>query len=290
MIEATAPVTRYRSERLFIWALILFAGSIAFSILGTLSLQIGPVAAFFAPHIATLIKIPTWVYMALLPVLSLLLYWNSIGWKRSLGFLAWGSVIGAAAELLGTQTGFPFGPYEYGPWLGPKIAGHVPWFIPPSWYALSIISLDLARRMGFGRVGRILGCGVFMVLWDVSLDPAMSRAFPFWTYGVEGFYFGMPLMNWVGWFLTSVVIAVGYETFLGGLPARSRPLPARWAHWLYALNLLFPALICLTYGLEEAAIAGLLAMVIPLAILYRPPIVGGRTSPATNEGSSISQI
>lgn len=257
------------SHRVFLAAFWVFTATIVFSILGTLVLYVPAVAAFFAPYLNGLIKGPTWVYMGLLPVLSLALYWRELGPARSVGFLVAGSLIGAAAELVGTQTGFPFGAYTYEDWLGPKIAGHVPYLIPPSWYALSIICLDLARRYGLGRGGRIVAAAVLMVVWDVALDPAMSYAFPFWTYGIEGQYFGMPLVNWAGWLLTSLVIAAVYEFALGGLGPAPGPFVRRWAPPLYALNLLFPIAVCFLYGAPWAGVIGLLALAAPMLLLRR---------------------
>lgn len=266
------------SQRVFRIAFWAFVGSIAFAIAGSLSLYIPAVNAFFAPYLGGLIKTPTWIYMALLPVLTLALYWRELGPARSLAFLAVGSLIGAGAELLGTQTGFPFGEYAYNDMLGPKIAGHVPWFIPPSWYALSVVCLDLARRFGLGRVGRIVGTAVLMVVWDVSLDPAMNYAFPFWTYAIPenaGFFtdaafFGMPLVNWGGWLLTSALIAVVYEA-LGGLAPAPDDFVERWAPPLFALNLFFPAAVSFLNGAPWAGVVGLVAMAVPLALLRRRP-------------------
>ncbi len=259
------------THRLFLISLALFAGSILFSVAGTVLLNFFPSQAGVAlGWIATnlglgldaLIKGPTWVYMALLPVLSLLLYLPDLGWKRSVLFLLWGSAIGAVAELLGTQTGVPFGAYEYTDYLGAKIAGHVPWFIPPSWYAVSILAYDLARRMKVGRMATVVWGAVFMVLWDVALDPAMSKAFPFWTYETEGFFFGMPLTNWAGWFVTSLVIVWGFDRLLGGLDSAPS-----WAPVLYALNVIFPVLICLLYGLPLAGVIGLIALGVAFGVV-----------------------
>ena len=266
------------SQRVFRLAFWAFVASIGFSIAGSLLLYIPAVNAFFAPYLGSLIKTPTWIYMALLPVLSLALYWRELGPGRSLAFLAVGSVIGASAELLGTQTGIPFGAYAYNEMLGAKIAGHVPWFIPPSWYALSIVCLDLARRFGFGRAGRVVATAVLMVVWDVSLDPAMNYAFPFWTYAIpenptfwtDALFFGMPLVNWGGWLLTSALIALAYEA-LGGLAVAPTDFVARWAPPLYALNLFFPAAVSLLNGAPWAGLVGLVAMAVPLLLLRRAP-------------------
>jgi putative membrane protein len=276
------------SRRVFLVAFWVFTASIVFSILGTLALFIPPVAEFFRPYLGGLIRAPTWIYMGLLPVLSLALYWRELGPGRSVAFLAAGSVIGAAAELVGTQTGFPFGAYAYNHWLGPKIAGHVPYFIPPSWYALSIVCLDLARRFGLGRWGRVAATAVLMVVWDVALDPAMNEAFPFWTYDIPegagvftaGLFFGMPLVNWAGWLLTSALIAVVYEVALGGLDRAPGPFVRTWAPPLYALNLLFPIAVCFLYGLPWAGVVGLVALAaVMLALRQAEARREGRSAP-----------
>ncbi|MEM1042676.1 MAG: bisanhydrobacterioruberin hydratase CruF [Bacteroidota bacterium] len=286
----TPPPRTASTHRLFLLCLALFAGSILFSVAGTVLLNFFPaqagvalgwIAANLGLDLDALIKGPTWVYMALLPVLSLLLYLPDLGWTRSVLFLLWGSAIGAVAELLGTQTGFPFGAYTYGDYLGAKLAGHVPWFIPPSWYAVAIIAYDLARRMKVGTTATIVWGAVFMVLWDVALDPAMSKAFPFWTYETEGIFFGMPLSNWAGWFVTSLLIVWGFDRLLGGLQSA----PA-WAPTLYALNVIFPVLICLLYGLPLAGLIGLVALGVALAVVGSR---GGRLLP-TRSAPEVARV
>ena len=252
-------------ERLFMLALWTFVGSMGFSIAGTLLLKLAPsLMAVFGPYYPQLVKAPTWTYMTLLPILPVLMYHRSLGWPVMAFFILWGSFIGGLSEYVGTTTGFPFGAYAYTGWLGPKLLEHVPYFIPPSWFAMSIISLDLARRLATSRWGRILLASLFMTLWDVSLDPAMSRAFPFWTYPDGGFFYGMPLSNWGGWLLVSLIIIAGYEYLSSGLNTSHR-----WAPWLYVLNCAFPLAISLLYGLYGAVAIGLVATAIPLLLLWR---------------------
>ena len=265
------------SHRAFLIVFALFAGSILFSVAGTMLLSFFPVMAgkalgWIAVNLGlsleALVKGPTWVYMALMPILTLLLYLPALGPRRSILFLLWGSVIGATAELVGTQTGIPFGAYAYSDLLGAKIAGHVPWFIPPSWYAMSLLSYDLARRLELRAWGTVALAAVFMVLWDVALDPAMTTPVAvgrsFWSYAGGGIYFGMPLVNWVGWLLTSALIAWGYEKLLGGLDYR-----AAWAPLLYAVNVLFPVFVCFAYGAALAGVLGLVALALTLVLTSR---------------------
>ncbi|HEX9950152.1 MAG TPA: bisanhydrobacterioruberin hydratase CruF [Rubricoccaceae bacterium] len=263
-------------RRVFLVAFALFAGSVVFSLAGAFLLNYAPgpaTSALTAIADATglllddLIKLPTWVNMGMLLVLAFALYLGELGWRRSLGFLAIGCLVGATAELVGTTTGFPFGPYSYGDFLGAKIGGHVPWLIPPSWYAISIVSLDLARRLGLGRWGRIGAVALFMVLWDVALDPAMSHAFPFWKYEVGGVFFGMPLVNWAGWALTSALIAAGYEFLLGGLAPRPDAFVREWAPRFYALNSAFSVAICVAYRVPLAGLPGLIGLAVVFGLL-----------------------
>lgn len=260
----------------------IFVGSMVFSLAGSLLLRFIPeVAGFVGAWYVTLVKAPTWTYMTLMPILAVMLYLPGEGAGRLIRFFLIGTVLGGLSELVGTTTGFPFGAYVYTEWLGPKAFGHVPLFIPPSWFAMSIVSYDLAgrfargltaqpsigheRRPADGRLVRIGLTALLMVLWDVSLDPAMSRAFPFWTYPEGGFFYGMPLSNWLGWFAVAAAIATAFE-FLAGGPVKAHPA----ALLFYAVNCAFPFLISLVFGLEGAfAIGALTTAAVWIAVSRR---------------------
>lgn len=263
---ATTP-----DSALFRFTFWLFVGSIAFSIAGMAFLKLFPSAmAVFGPFYPTLVKVPTWVFMITLAVLPLLLYGSALGWPRMALFAVWGCFIGGASELLGTSgvitigdVPLPFGDYQYTSWFGPKIAGHVPYLIPPSWFAMSMVSFDLARRVALRRWHGVLLGTLFMVLWDVSLDPAMNRAFPFWEYGTNGFYFGMPLSNWGGWTVVTLVILIGYERL-----GRGSAIQSLWAPWIYACTCLFPISISLLNGVPWGALIGTAAAAVPYLLLW----------------------
>lgn len=128
---------------------------------------------------------------------------------------------------------------------------------------MSVISLDLARRTASRRWSAILLGTLYMVLWDVSLDPAMNHAFPFWNYATDGFFFGMPLSNWVGWAAVTLVILVGYEYATAG-----RRVHHVWAPWVYALNCLFPISITLLQGVPFAALIGAVTAALPFLVIW----------------------
>lgn len=258
-------------ELLFQFAFWLFVGSIGFSIAGMLLLRLFPsTMEIFGPVYTKLVKTPTWTFMTMLAILPVLMYGSSLGYWRLGGFIVWGCAMGAFSELLGTTglltiggVSLPFGEYHYTEWLGPKIADHVPYFIPPSWFAMSLVSWDLARRVTHARWGAVLLGTTFMVLWDVSLDPAMNEAFPFWQYAADGFFFGMPFSNWCGWFGVTLLILIGYEWMRG-----DHEIQNDWAPLLYALNCLFPICISLLRDLYLAALIGTAATALPFVLLW----------------------
>lgn len=280
-VESSRDDLRKQVDVLFQFAFWLFVGSICFSVAGMLLLKLFPAAmSLFGPIYTKLVKTPTWTFMTMLAILPILMYGTDLGWGRLVAFGVWGCLIGAGGELIGTMglwtvgdVPLPFGEYHYTEWLGPKIAGHVPYFIPPSWFAMALVSFDLARRASRTRWAQILLGTTFMVLWDVSLDPAMNQAFPFWDYAADGFFFGMPFSNWCGWFGVTLVILVGYEWMRG-----DRPIQNDWAPWVYGLNCLFPICISLLRDLYLAAAIGVLATALPFLLLWmRDPAFVPRT-------------
>ncbi len=254
-----------RQRRVAVVLAAVFAASVVFSLGGMALLRFSPsLAAKTGVLLPWLMKIPTWVNMLSLPALVFVLYLPRFGWRRSTLILVWGSFVGMMAELIGTATGFPFGDYSYTSFLNPKIMGHVPYLIPLSWYAMSVISLDLASRLRLTTWARRAAAALFMVLWDVGLDPAMGAGFPIWKWNVDGFFYSMPAINWAGWFVTSLVIVWGYEA-LAGVLFRSA---SRWTIPVWLVNGVFPIGICVVTGLGGAALAGTLALVIPVLAVW----------------------
>lgn len=245
---------------------LLFAASIVFSIVGMALMGTAPrIIAWAGPLLPWFMRVPTWIYMIGLPVLAVLMYAPDLGWRRMVSFVAFGSVIGLLAELIGTSTGIPFGAYRYTSFLDPKILGHVPVLIPLSWFAVGLISYDLAGRLGLGRVGRIGAAALILTLWDVVLDPAMSRGFPVWIWEVDGPYYGMPLVNWAGWLVTGLVIATGFDALGFDRHARHSPLAVK----VWILNGIFPIGICAVRGMTGAAVVGSVAIMLPVVLSMR---------------------
>jgi uncharacterized membrane protein len=110
-------------------------------------------------------------------------------------------------ELLGTTTGIPFGSYSYTDLLGPKLLGHVPYLIPLSWMMMVYPAMMLTERLLPHGWLRPIVAGFILTVWDFAMDPAMTTGFAYWQWHTEGGFYGMPYVNWMGWWLTGTLVA-----------------------------------------------------------------------------------
>ena len=219
-----------------------------------------------------------------------------LGWKRAIALLVAGSAISLAAELTGTSTGLPFGPYSYTSLLGWRVAGLVPFPIPLSWFFMVYCSLAILGRIRAPSDGlrtraawAALG-GLVLTAWDVSMDPAMSFATAHWLWHTRGFFYGMPLLNWFGWWITGSIVAFAMVSIARPTRITATISPSRLPLWLYAINGVFPIAICLRHQLWWAAGLGALAMAIPVSLAIAAPRWERRraNAPVPNVGSGWS--
>jgi uncharacterized membrane protein len=170
-------------------------------------------------------------------------------------------VVSLGSELLGTTLGVPFGPYRYTDGLGIKWFDHVPILIPASWFMMALPSYALATRwVTAHRVARLLVAAGLLVSWDLALDPAMSRLMPYWVWGTPGPYYGMPMLNLGGWYVTGVVLMLvlawlRVDRWLVDVP--TAPLLG-----IYGANLALPVVMAGAAGLWPAAVLA----VVPVAL------------------------
>ena len=166
-----------------------------------------------------------------------------------------------ASELSGTTLGLPFGPYHYTPALGARWFGHVPLLIPLSWFFMALPSYALARRRFASRdelVPRVLAGSLLLLSWDLSLDPAMSLVTSFWVWGTRGPYYGMPLLNLAGWYVTGLLLMVALAWLR--TDAWIDRLPVSWLVAFYGANLLLPLGMSIVAGLWGAVAATVIAL------------------------------
>jgi putative membrane protein len=152
-------------------------------------------------------------------ILLVVLYLSSsyLGWgaSKATKFLVGTWVTSYAIEFIGLNTGYPFGHYSYTSALSPFI-GPVPMFIPFLWCSLGYFCLQA------GGASIVVPASLLTFL-DISFDPIFSRNLWHWgpTIGFE--YAGVPILNFLGWFISAIVIF----TIFRMVDAGSRKSPRR---------------------------------------------------------------
>ena len=119
----------------------------------------------------------------------------------------------AAAEWIGTRTGYPFGPYRYTEHFGWRIGGVLPVAIPLAWLVILLCGRVLILRIWptASRTVVALGVAVVALLTDLNLEfvawkirgywiwyPAMTGPIPAWP----------PTQNFVAWFVLSFLLVL----------------------------------------------------------------------------------
>ncbi|HME10752.1 MAG TPA: carotenoid biosynthesis protein [Bryobacteraceae bacterium] len=201
-------------------------------------------------------KIPVLVIVALhvLPPLLFALFHGAVLYRPRgiLTFTLLCIVVGNLFENLSIFTGFPFGHYHFTEVMGPKLF-QAPVLLGLAYigmgYASWILALVILGRSG-GRVAQPLLASFIMVAWDLSMDPIWSNLVHAWSWHQGGAYFGVPLSNFLGWYLTIFMIYFSFAFYLRRRPANSSSPPPS--------NFWYPAVL-----LYAVSAAGNLAVVQP---------------------------
>jgi len=225
--------------------------------------------------------------------------WRHVGWKKTLAYIPVGYTLAWISEFSSIHWGFPYGDYFYIQSTAQRelwVFG-VPFMDSLSYVFLSYCSYSLAvflmtplaHRSGnlivleTSRIRRswqtlILGA-FFFVLLDVVIDPVAllgERWFlgKIYGYRYDGFYFGIPMSNFAGWFLVGAVLTASLQA-LDRISLLDSKLPNRLS-WM---RLLGPALylsvlsfnIAVTFYIGEMLL-GLVDLLL-LSVLLVPMIL-----------------
>lgn len=109
---------------------------------------------------------------------------------------------GMLIEMIGVNTGWPFGTYSYGANLGYKIMG-VPWTIGLNWAVLVLICSDMTQALDAPWYVRYAFAALMMVFLDVVIE-GVAPTFDFWEFELSP----VPVQNYVAWFVVAFLIQV----------------------------------------------------------------------------------
>jgi uncharacterized membrane protein len=184
---------------------------------------------------------------------------STYGWRGILFFLVVCLGVSNAFENLSILTGFPFGWYHYSDAMGPKLF-LVPLLIGPAYFGVGYLSWTLARAILGDEDARLAGLLSFvtpaiasfiMVSWDLTIDPTMSTITGNWVWHNGGSYFGVPLTNFLGWYLTVYVFFQCFALYARRQFATHSKVAGYWATPLFAYtSIIIAPIVSLFFGTE----------------------------------------
>lgn len=147
--------------------------------------------------------------------------------------------LGFGVEVLGVNTGWPFGHYEYGSVLGPKVFG-TPLMLGVNWTLVTYCSFYALDRLlprlpllAFASLAAALPTAL-----DYLIEPVAIH-FGMWRWPSTGL---PPIENYAGWYGTSLLLAIVWRLVMPSLPHNRAALP------LLGLQVAFFAILGLIIG------------------------------------------
>jgi putative membrane protein len=157
------------------------------------------------------------------------------------------AALGFAIEVIGVRTGLPFGAYSYTAVLQPQLFG-VPIVMAFAWMVLVAGIKQTLQGFGLARWLEALLGALWMTAVDLVIDPLAANLFGYWHWPAAGNYYGIPVSNFVGWFLASLLVFALLDV---------RWKPNDWSRWTGLSIVLFFTLIALAHQIFLVGLIGL---------------------------------
>ena len=143
-------------------------------------------------------------------------------WRGIFIFCAICLLVTNILENIGVRTGFPFGHYYFATLMGPKLLV-VPISLGLAYIGMGYLSWTLGRIILGDLRGPLSGnkivtvpliAAFIMVAWDFSQDPVWATILHGWVWLNGGAYFGVPVSNFLGWYLVVYVVFQLFALYL----------------------------------------------------------------------------
>ncbi|MCL2761217.1 MAG: carotenoid biosynthesis protein [Desulfuromonadales bacterium] len=224
-----------------------------------------------------------------------------LGWRAIFLFTVIGYLISFASEFSSIHTGFPYGWYYYiNATQGRElwIAG-VPFFDSLSYvflcycsYSTAIFILSPLKRSGFNLIpletisirksfAALVVGSLLQVYLDIVTDPVAlqgNRWFlgQIYGYNTPGIHFGVPVSNYLGWWLVSAVMIFALQRLAIRLPKNGNrpagvttfPLSQLLGVVLYLSVIAFNLTVALLIGEMTIAISSFFIVFLPFVLVF----------------------
>ena len=125
--------------------------------------------------------------------------------KRELLMLSVAAALGFLAEVLGVHYGFIFSPYHYTSVLQPQLLG-VPLVMLSAWMVLVAYVRQMLASAALPAWLEAVLAAAWMTAIDLVIDPLAANQLSYWRWQQSGAYYGIPLHNFIGWFVVGLLI------------------------------------------------------------------------------------
>ncbi len=185
----------------------IYLGLIVFSLLGTLLTAITGLNPGWIKPLAGVLTLGMGVFVLLEPIVA------EFRWSKTLQVVLPILGVGAASEICGIYTGYPFGRYEYSQAWWPTItlpdAKFFPLSLPFAWLMMATAGYLLVAQRLSGALA-ILAGALIVTLVDLPMEWVMVQHLGYWrwtdpNWPIGSIGGGVPLLNSVGWLITGLV-------------------------------------------------------------------------------------
>ena len=155
------------------------------------------------------------------------------------------SIVVEAASII---SGLPYGNFSYSDNLGYKLLGLVPWTVGFAFTPILFGSFAIAQRLAKNALAVVFLTATLNLLVDLVLDPAAVYS-GFWFWVEPGVYYGVPIINFLGWIFTSVIYAGIIILFLNkaildvNLIQPLLPILSFWSGYTLLAGLMMPFIL-----------------------------------------------
>ncbi|MGH9754625.1 MAG: carotenoid biosynthesis protein [Blastocatellia bacterium] len=167
--------------------------------------------------------------------------------KKDLIRLFIAALLGFVAEIIGVRCGFIFSPYRYTEVLQPQLFD-VPLVMFSAWLTLVAYCRQMLMNLKLPAPVETALAALWMTAIDLVIDPLAANQLGYWRWARSGAYYGIPLRNFIGWFVVSFIIFSGF---------RSVSQENQVARYVGLSIVLFFTAIALSFGLVLAGSIGL---------------------------------
>lgn len=200
-----------------------------------------------------------WTAPAFLALAALLVLGTSP--RREALWLGLVLVLGYLSEYLAVQCGCIFGPYAYTNVLAPRLL-EIPIVMSAAWMILIAYVMEMLRTFRAPAWVHVPVAAAWMTAIDLVIDPVAAGPLRYWQWVDAGWYYGIPVANFAGWFAVSAVM-------FGLLRSVPRWAANAWAGAVGLSVIVFFSVIALSYGLHGAAAAGAALVGLDVAVRAR---------------------